>query len=89
VSRSSHVTRLQPIIMTGREGGKLKPTKVRRSQIFFTDIRWITCQAPKKEKREETDEEKAFKAKQKADEAEAKKARERGTSCLNIQITVN
>ncbi|KAF7440938.1 hypothetical protein PC9H_001287 [Pleurotus ostreatus] len=53
--------------MSGRAGGKLKPLKA--SFLFST--------APKKDKKEETDEEKAFKEKQKQEAAALKNARDK------------
>lgn len=58
--------------MSSRQGGKLKPLKVKTT---FIDTHSLAepPQAPKKEKKEEDDEDAAFKAKKKAD-AEALKA---------------
>ncbi|KAL0947291.1 hypothetical protein HGRIS_013411 [Hohenbuehelia grisea] len=65
--------------MSGRQGGKLKPLKVRRFQ--FADVGSIQIshclQAPKKDKKEEDEEDKAFKEKQKADQAALKAAKDK------------
>lgn len=64
--------------MSSRAGGKLKPLKV---ISFLTQVRrssFSTMQAPKKEKKEETEEEKAFKEKQKQNDAALKAARDKG-----------
>lgn len=69
--------------MSGRAGGKLKPLKVLSRRNIFSESQLITyifgLQAPKKEKKEETEDEIAFKEKKKAEQAALKEAREKGT----------
>ncbi|KAI0005869.1 hypothetical protein BJV74DRAFT_880223 [Russula compacta] len=60
--------------MSGRQGGKLKPLKVKMMTFNDMDSQIAEpSQTPKKEKKEETEDEAAFKAKKKA-EADALKA---------------
>jgi Translation machinery associated TMA7 len=73
--------------MSSRQGGKLKPLKVGSPLCFyFRILTYRLTQAPKKEKQEETEEEKAFKDKQKADAAAAKLAREKGSFLPRLLI---
>lgn len=72
--------------MSGRAGGKLKPLKVVKGveTWMITDYLPLSgLQAPKKEKKEETEDEIAFKEKQKAEQAALKEAREKGV-CLSL-----
>jgi len=72
--------------MSTRQGGKLKPLKV--VEYVDGDIADLTIsQAPKKDKKEETEDEKAFKEKKKADAEALKTARDKGRQLHNCGLT--
>jgi hypothetical protein len=65
--------------MSSRQGGKLKPLKVMPVHPHISSIAEADLQAPKKEKAEETEEEKVFKEKKKAEATAQKEALKKGT----------
>ncbi|KAJ8507178.1 hypothetical protein ONZ45_g10428 [Pleurotus djamor] len=62
--------------MSGRAGGKLKPLKVDLLASYLNPS-LILRKAPKKDKKEETEEDKAFKDKQKQEAAALKAAKDK------------
>ena len=68
--------------MSGRQGGKLKPLKVLLNlPVIYLWFKLLLSQAPKKERKEPDEDEKAFKEKQKADKAAFEAAKAKGVWC--------